>query len=116
MGVPAGEPWFTYVGGFNPHKRVDSLVRAHARLIAMGGPRAHLLLVGSLTEDVFHGNVAEIREAIAASGTSALVHWTGFVPDDRLRCLHSGATAVLLVSASEGFGLPAVEAAACGFA
>jgi len=113
-GVPAGEPWFTYVGGFNPHKRVEALVRAHARLIASGGPRAHLLLVGSLTEDVFHGNLEEIREAIAASGTSELVHWTGFLTDERLRCLHSGATALLLVSAAEGFGLPAVEAAACG--
>jgi glycosyltransferase involved in cell wall biosynthesis len=114
LGVPAGERWFTYVGGFNPHKRVDALVRAHALLIAGGGPRAHLLLVGSLTEDVFHGNVAEIREAIASSGTSGLVHWTGFLADEQLRCLHSGATALMLVSAAEGFGLPAVEAAACG--
>jgi glycosyltransferase involved in cell wall biosynthesis len=113
-GVPAGEPWFTYVGGFNPHKRVDALVRAHARLITEGGPRAHLLLVGSLTDDVFHGNVAEIREAIAESGTSGLVHWTGFLTDEQLRCLHSGATALMLISAAEGFGLPAVEAAACG--
>jgi glycosyltransferase involved in cell wall biosynthesis len=42
------------------------------------------------------------------------VHWTGFVPDEELRHLHSGAVALVLPSASEGFGLPAVEAAACG--
>jgi glycosyltransferase involved in cell wall biosynthesis len=73
-----------------------------------------LLLVGTLSEDVFHGNVDEIRATVLAAGTEALVHWTGFVPDDELRHLHSGATALVLVSEAEGFGLPAVEAAACG--
>jgi glycosyltransferase involved in cell wall biosynthesis len=114
LGVSGGEPWFTYVGGFNPHKHVETIVAAHARLVQHGRHRPHLLLVGSLTEDVFHGNVKQIRDAVAAAGTTDLVHWTGFVPDGELKRLHSGATALLLVSASEGFGLPAVEAAACG--
>ena len=48
------------------------------------------------------------------SGTEHRVKWTGFVPDEQLRYLHSGAVALLLPSAVEGFGLPAVEAAACG--
>jgi alpha-1,3-rhamnosyl/mannosyltransferase len=113
-GVPEGEPWFTYVGGFNPHKRVDTIVRAHAQVVHEGGLRPHLLLVGSLSDDVFHGNLAEIRAAIEAAGTGDLVHWCGFVPDAALRALHSGATALVLVSESEGFGLPAMEAAACG--
>jgi glycosyltransferase involved in cell wall biosynthesis len=114
-GVPAGAPWFTYVGGFNPHKRVDTIVRAHAQAVAAtAGPSPHLLLVGTLSDDVFHGNVEEIRAAVRAAGTDALVHWTGFVPDEELRHLHSGATALILVSEAEGFGLPAVEAAACG--
>jgi glycosyltransferase involved in cell wall biosynthesis len=43
-----------------------------------------------------------------------LVHWTGWLPDEELRHLHAGAIAAVLPSASEGFGLPAVEAAACG--
>ena len=42
------------------------------------------------------------------------MHWTGFLPDEELRHLHSGAVALLLPSLCEGFGLPAVEAAACG--
>jgi len=42
------------------------------------------------------------------------VHWAGFLPDEELRHLHSGAVALLLPSLCEGFGLPAVEAAACG--
>jgi glycosyltransferase involved in cell wall biosynthesis len=41
------------------------------------------------------------------------VKWTGFVPDEALRHLHTGSVAALLPSECEGFGLPAVEAAAC---
>jgi glycosyltransferase involved in cell wall biosynthesis len=63
---------------------------------------------------VFHGDQARIREEIDRAETTALVRWTGFVPDDELRHLHTGATALILPSQNEGFGLPAVEAAACG--
>ena len=42
------------------------------------------------------------------------MHWPGFCPDEQLRLLHAGALALVLPSACEGFGLPAVEAAACG--
>jgi len=132
IGLPCGARWFVYVGGFNPHKHVDRIVRAHARLVrpsrsmssGTGGPPAassppgehapHLLLVGSLDRDVFHGDQARIRAAIAEARTAELVHWTGFLPDEELRHLHSGALALLLPSECEGFGLPAVEAAACG--
>jgi glycosyltransferase involved in cell wall biosynthesis len=70
--------------------------------------------VGTIDKDVFHGDQATIRRAIAEAGTDSLVHWTGFVPDGELRHLHSGAVALVLPSANEGYGLPAVEAAACG--
>lgn len=117
-GVPQGGAWFVYVGGFNPHKRLDTLVRAFSvcvercRTANMAPP--HLLLVGSLTTDVFHGDAAAIRASIETAGINALTHWTGFVDDDRLRLLLAGATALVLPSEREGFGLPAVEAAACG--
>ena len=113
-GVPAGARWFTYVGGFNPHKHVDAIVRAHAAVAREMTEPPHLLLVGTIDKDVFHGDQAKIRRAITEAGTEHLVHWTGFLPDSELRHLHAGAVALLLPSACEGFGLPAVEAAACG--
>ena len=116
VGVPRGGRWFTYVGGFNPHKHVDLIARCHARLAAEVDFPLHLVLVGPTSEDVFHGDQGRIRAAIRAAGTEALVHWTGFVPDEALRHLHSGALALLIPSECEGFGLPAVEAAACGTA
>lgn len=115
LGLPRGTRWFVYVGGFNPHKNVDVLVRAHAVLARELGPGApHLVLVGPITGDVFYGDLPHIRRTIEREGTAALVHWLDFVPDSELRHVHAGALALVLPSACEGFGLPAVEAAACG--
>lgn len=113
-GLACDSRWFIYVGGFNPHKNVDAIVRAHGKLASESADPPHLLLVGRTDGDVFHGNLEQIRSAIRGAGTESLVHWTGFLEDDEVRHLHSGALALLLPSECEGFGLPAVEAAACG--
>jgi glycosyltransferase involved in cell wall biosynthesis len=113
-GLPAAVPWFTYVGGYGPHKRVDTIITAHAALAREQRPAPHLLLIGAATGDVFHSEVDRLRAMVASAGASGLVHWLGFLPDDDLRPLIAGAVASLLPSESEGFGLPAVEAAACG--
>ena len=115
VGLPNGARWFIYVGGFSPHKRVPAIVAAHGKLAAKLGENApHLLLVGKLSGDAFLSNHQDIRDAIGAAGAESLVHWTGFLSDDELRHLHTGSLALVLPSLAEGFGLPAVEAAACG--
>lgn len=115
LGLPDGARWFVYVGGFNPHKRVTSLVWAHARVVREERDNApYLLLVGDPGSDAFLKNLQRIHDTIAEAGTAEKVLWTGFVPDEQLRHLHSGAIALVLPSEAEGFGLPAVEAAACG--
>jgi len=114
VGLPPGARWFTYVGGFNPHKNVDTIVRAlHA--ISRGNENApHLVLVGPTSTDVFHGEQGRIRATVRELGLESRVHWAGYLPDAELRHLHCGALALLIPSQCEGFGLPAVEAAACG--
>lgn len=108
--LPAGARWLMYVGGFGSHKHVDVIVRAHAAAAQRqcDGPLM-LVLVGHHDTEV-----AGIRNVIKECGTEHLVRWVGFLPDREVRHLHSGAVALVLVSASEGFGLPAVEAARCG--
>jgi alpha-1,3-rhamnosyl/mannosyltransferase len=114
VGIPNGGRWFIYVGGFGPHKHVDLIVRAHAAVARRHpNPPLTLLLVGPY-RDAFHSDTAGIRAAVDIAGTAGLVKWTGFLPDEELRHLHTGAVALVLVSASEGFGLTAVEAARCG--
>jgi len=112
-GLPDDAQWFVYVGGFNPHKRVDLILRAHASIAAAQHPAPHLLLVGSRSGDVFHKEAETLDAIVKDAGTEHLVHWTGFVADEELRPLLGGAIASLLPSEAEGFGLPAVEAAAC---
>jgi alpha-1,3-rhamnosyl/mannosyltransferase len=114
LGLPDEAQWFVYVGGFNPHKRVDLILRAHAALVGAGTSPPHILLVGSRSGDVFHKEAEKLDAIVRDAGTGHLVHWTGFVADEELRPLLAGATALLLPSEAEGFGLPAVEAAACG--
>lgn len=115
QGLNNGDRWFVYVGGFNPHKRITSIVQAHAAVVADEGDAApYLLLVGDPDSDTFHKNVDLIRETIDREGTAERTIWTGFVPDAELRHLHTGALALVMPSENEGFGLPAVEAAACG--
>lgn len=114
IGLPANAPWVIYVGGFGPHKNVDDVVRAHAAVTRRTSGPLHLVLVGPVDDDPFYGDRDRITAAIAAEGTESLVTWAGFLPDEELCPLLTGAVALMLPSAREGFGLPAVEAAACG--
>jgi len=115
IGLPPGARWIMYVGGFSPHKNVHLLAEAHGRLFArLGDATPWLVLVGKLSGDPFHGAQGQIRAALDAAGTASRVLWPGFVSDDDLRALHSASIALALPSMNEGFGLPAVEAAACG--
>ncbi|MGH9387714.1 MAG: glycosyltransferase family 4 protein [Vicinamibacterales bacterium] len=114
VGLPANARWLMYVGGFGAHKHVDLLVRAHAAVAKRHRAPPLMLVLAGLVADGFHQDAAGVEAAIQECGTQELVRWTGYLPDAELRHLHSGAVALALVSASEGFGLPAVEAARCG--
>jgi glycosyltransferase involved in cell wall biosynthesis len=104
-----------YLGGFNPHKNLEMLVDVFAELIR--DPAAadlRLVMVGSTESRVFHSYIDAVRDRIAAHGLQGRVVFTGFLTDDELVCLLNCATLLVLPSLLEGFGLPAVEAAACG--
>lgn len=109
IGLPPTATWFTYVGGFSPHKHVDLILRALAEC-----PDVHLLLIGRLDGDAFLTHRDALANLVSNLSVEDRVHWTGYLDDTTVAALHSGAIATLLPSASEGFGLPAVEAAACG--
>jgi glycosyltransferase involved in cell wall biosynthesis len=113
-GVPAGARWLMYVGGFGPHKHVPAIVRAHARVVQQSAANPPLLLLAGPQGAGFHEDLEAIRDTIRECGTEQLVKWVGYLPDEELRHLHTGAIALVLISAAEGFGLPAVEAARCG--
>ena len=111
-GIPRDVPYFLYVGGFNPHKNIAGLLRAFAR-VAERFPEVHLVLVGPHDRDVFHTLPEVPYHSVRDAWTQRVIR-TGFVPDDALACLYSGAVACVMPSYGEGFGLPAAEAMACG--
>ena len=102
--------FFLYVGGLSPHKNLLRLVEAFAQAAPAD---VKLVLVGDV-HDVFHTHVPQIRAAIARHALEDRVILAGFVPDEELVLLYSRAYALILPSLLEGFGLPAVEAMACG--
>jgi glycosyltransferase involved in cell wall biosynthesis len=114
LGISPQERLLVYVGGINPHKNLELLARSFARLRtdpALGPLR--LILVGD-QKDVFTPGLAQLHDVIAALELRDAVTFTGFLADEELAQLLNMATLAVLPSAAEGFGLPAVEAAACG--
>jgi glycosyltransferase involved in cell wall biosynthesis len=104
-----------YVGGFGPHKNLERLVRAFASLAARPElADISLTLVGEYQNEVFHSAYPEIRRQIERLGIEQRVVFTGYLPDEALVVLLNLADVLVLPSLLEGYGLPAVEAAACG--
>lgn len=109
-GIEPGTRYVLYVGGLSPHKNLSRLIQAFAQ----GAPAdCRLILVGDFG-DVFHTHVPELRAEVARQGLGDRVHFPGFVPDEALAFLYNRAYVLAQPSLMEGFGLPPVEAMACG--
>ncbi len=113
VGIPTSSPYLLYVGGLNPHKRLDLLLEALAALTKTVSPPRRLIVVGG-EGDVFHEESKRLKTLAHELGLDEQVSWLGRIDDDDLRAVYTGAEALVLPSMCEGFGLPAVEAAACG--
>jgi glycosyltransferase involved in cell wall biosynthesis len=104
-----------YVGGFSPHKNLEALVRVADRLAR--SPEftdLQIVFVGEHEDESFLSCAHRIRQLVGSLGLESLVTFTGYLPDDDLVVLLNNATVLVVPSLTEGFGLPAIEAAACG--
>jgi glycosyltransferase involved in cell wall biosynthesis len=103
-------PFIFSVGDLQPRKNHVGLIRAFARLVGAYPQLRHdLVLAGK--EAWF---AARVREAAAASGAGSRIHFIGFVSDADLLNLYNAADLFAFPSFYEGFGLPVLEAMACG--
>jgi len=115
LGIDGSRRMVLYVGGFGPHKNLESLAGAFARVASRKGNEDVLLvMVGERRKEVFHSTANGLERRIADLGIAGRVLFTGFLPDEELVQLMNTAAVLVLPSFMEGFGLPAVEAAACG--
>jgi glycosyltransferase involved in cell wall biosynthesis len=105
------ESYLLYLGGFDQRKNVLALLKAFAQLAK--DSRAFLGIAGRLPEkglDFF----PDPRPIIQELEIEERVVFTGWVPEEDKPALYSGARALVFPSLYEGFGLPPLEALACG--
>jgi glycosyltransferase involved in cell wall biosynthesis len=116
-GVQPDDRYLLYVGGISPHKNLDTLIEGFAQIVRSPGYQdVRLVLVGDYRRDVFRTCYEALQQRTVYLAIDNCVHFTGFVVDDDLVHLYAAAQALILPSYLEGFGLPAVEAMACGAA
>ena len=94
-----------YIGSNKPHKNLARLVEAFSNLKPPPS-NFHLVIAGSWDNRYF--------EAKQLAGGNDRIHFLGPISDADLPALYSGALAFAFISEYEGFGLPPLEAMACG--
>lgn len=104
------QPYLLYVSRLeHPGKNHVRLIAAFERFKSQFDSPLHLVFAGSN----WHG-AGKIHQAISQSHWAAAIHSLGFVSDDQLPDLYRAADALVYPSLFEGFGMPVVEAMACG--
>jgi glycosyltransferase involved in cell wall biosynthesis len=106
-GLLGGE-YFLFVGSILRHKNLHRLVQAFAKVRG----ESKLVIVGICKDEAY------LREVINAANSFGIMSrrllYLEYVPDDDLPYLYNGAIAFVLPSLHEGFGVPLIEAMACG--
>jgi glycosyltransferase involved in cell wall biosynthesis len=100
-------PYVLAVGGVSPRKNTRRLIEAFSRWRARGGRRSdyQLLITGTSLDRAFSSDPVSLPEAVSL---------LGYVDKTELPGLYAGAAAFLYPGIYEGFGLPIIEAMACG--
>lgn len=107
-------PFLLYAGNIRRHKNVPRLVEAFAVLREQLGSHPEynglrLVIIGDTISQY-----PAVRQAVIRSKMEHVVRFLGFVPFETLRCFYQSAAAFVFPSRYEGFGLPPLEAMACG--
>ena len=105
---PYEKPYVLFVGSVKPHKNVGGLIRA---LEYAQHQIPHDLVIVGRREGLL---TADEAVAATAAALGERVHFTGFVEEEHLKQFVKHADALVLPSFYEGFGLPPLEAMACG--
>ena len=113
--IRPSERFLLYVGGISPHKNLRSLIRTYLELIkAPSFSDIKLVLVGDYQTDSFYSDYPVLHGLVNELHLERKVIFTGYINDKELAYLYNAASLLVFPSLQEGFGLPAIEAMACG--
>src|SRR5262249_16620391 len=101
--------YLLFVGNLEPRKNPSALLDAYARMRVASGRAPKLAIAGGTG-----WKSIPIHRKAAASAYAADIRFLGYVPEAGLPALMNGALAFVYPSLYEGFGLPPLEAMACG--
>ncbi|MDD8027459.1 MAG: glycosyltransferase family 1 protein [Acidobacteriota bacterium] len=101
-------PFLLFVGATEPRKNLPRLIDA-MRILSDRGRPTPLVIAGRPG-----GDQEAVQAAIRDHGLESLVRMAGYRSDEDVRALYDAATALVFPSLGEGFGLPLLEAMACG--
>lgn len=104
-------PYVMYTGGFDSRKNIPALVRAFAMLSPAMRAAHQLVIVGYAPPGDLE-ELLELRRRCGLRDDECVI--TGYVPDEDLPALYSHCQLYVFPSLREGFGLPILEAMACG--
>jgi glycosyltransferase involved in cell wall biosynthesis len=107
-------PFLLYAGNIRRHKNVPRLVEAFAVVREQLAEHPvyrdlRLVIIGDTISQY-----PQVRQSVIKSRVEHVVRFLGFVPFETLRCFYEMAAAFVFPSRYEGFGLPPLEAMACG--
>jgi glycosyltransferase involved in cell wall biosynthesis len=109
-----GYPFLLYAGNIRRHKNVPRLVEAFTVVREQLASHPvyrdlHLVIIGDTLSQF-----PAVRQTVIRSRVEHMVRFLGFVPFETLCCFYQSAAAFVFPSRYEGFGLPPLEAMACG--
>jgi glycosyltransferase involved in cell wall biosynthesis len=106
---PLPARYLLFVGTLEPRKNIELLIRVFARARQIANVPHRLVLVGQ--RGWFAQNIFRMIQELELNDQVIVL---GYVPDDDLPAIYSGADLFVYLSRYEGFGLPVLEAMACG--